>query len=178
MRKSLGLITIGALSGAALLFVIQKIPAEPGSTFGRSITVDTIPTLSGADLDIARDSSFVDINSIEAVLALPTEFSRREALHVLAGRSDADRLQKLIFDGDRISDRTLRGSILTILFRRLAEVDPQTALALARIDPYGKDDGIENTIWRTWARNDLGEAIFAVKTQTRRSYQEDAAQSL
>ena len=178
MRKSLGLITIGALSGAALLFVIQKIPAEPDSAIGRSITVDTIPTLSGADLDIARESSFIDINGIEDVLALPTEFSRREALHVLAGRSDADRLQKLIFDGDRISDRTLRGSTLTILFRRLAEVDPQTALALARIDPYRKDDGIENTIWRTWARNDLGEAIFAVKTQTRRSYQEDAAQSL
>ncbi|MGB5491600.1 MAG: hypothetical protein WBM76_12305, partial [Woeseiaceae bacterium] len=62
MRKSLGLITIGALSGAALLFVIQKIPADPDSAIGRSITVDTIPTLSGADLDIARESSFIDMN--------------------------------------------------------------------------------------------------------------------
>jgi hypothetical protein len=178
MWKSLGLILFGALAGAALLFALQEIPAEPGSSISPSIAVDTIPTLSNADVAIARASSFADINTIEDILALPTVFSRREALYVLAGRSDADRLQELIFDGDRISDRTLRGVTLGILFSRLAEVDPQTALALARVDPYKKDGGLGRTVWRTWARNDLDKAIFAVKTQTSRSYQEDAAQSL
>jgi len=178
MLKSLGLITAGALCGAVLVLLLQKIPTESESANGQSIVSESIPTLSMAELEAARDTHFVDVSSIEGVLALPTEFSRREALYVLAGRSDADRLQQLIFDADRISDRTVRESMLSILFRRLAEADPKTALALARVDPYEKDDSFEGVIWRTWARNDLDEAIFAVKTQTRSSYQDAAAQRL
>ncbi len=178
MWKSLGLTLIGALFGAALLFVFQKILAEAGATAGLSVADYAMPTYSAADLEMARDSNFVYINEIEDILALPTEFSRREAMYILAGRSDADRLQKLIFDGESISDRTVREVMLNILFIRLAEADPQTALALARLEPYKRDDSFENAIWRTWARNDLDDAIFAVKTQTSRSYQEDAAQSL
>lgn len=178
MWKSLGLITFGALSGTALLFAFQEIAFAPESTTSRPITANSIPTLSDADLDIARGTGFADINSIEEILALPTVFSRQEALHVLAGRSDTDRLQKLISDGDRIAERALRDSTLNILFKRLAEVGPQTALALARVDPYKKDEGLERTVWRTWARNDLDEAIFAVNTESNSGYQEDAAQSL
>jgi hypothetical protein len=178
MLKSLGLITAGALCGAVLVLLLQKIPTETEAANDQSISSESIPALSTAELEAARDTHFADIDSIESVLALPTEFSRREALHVLAGRSNADRLQQLIFDSDRISDSTVREGMLNILFRRLAEADPKTALALARVDPYEKDDGFEGVIWRTWARNDLDEAIFAAKTQTRGSYQDAAAQRL
>lgn len=168
----------GALCGAVLVFVVQKEPVQPEARMGQSVAVQAHPTVSHADVEKAPDSGFVDVKSIQDVLAQPTEFARLEALHVLAGRSNATRLQELISDGDLIEDRTVRDSTLIVLFKRLAEVDPQTALALARIEPYSKDDGFENAIWRIWARNDLEEAIFAVNTQTRRSFQEAAAQSL
>ncbi|MCH9693476.1 MAG: hypothetical protein K0U72_03110 [Gammaproteobacteria bacterium] len=178
MWKSFGIFAIGALSGAAFLLAFQNVDDAPEPTANEPIAANTIPTLSDADVDSARRSGFADINSIEDIVALPTVFARREALHVLAGRSDADRLQKLISEGNRISERALRGSVLNILFKRLAEVDPNAALALARVDPYKNDDSLERTIWRTWARNDLDEAIFAVNIESNSGYQADAAQSL
>ncbi|MBT8068726.1 MAG: hypothetical protein KJO09_15895 [Gammaproteobacteria bacterium] len=178
MLKSLGLITIGVIGGVALALLLQAIPTELGAGSGQSIAVENTPTLSAGAAEAVRDNGFADIRGIEDVLAMPTEFARREALHVLAGRSDADSLQELIFDADRISDRTVRESMVNILFRRLAEADAQTALALSRVDPYNKDDGFEGVVWRTWARNDLDEAIFAAKSQTRASYQDAAAQRL
>lgn len=178
MLKSFGLVTVGILCGAVLVLLLQKISTEPGSASGQSIVVENTPTLSASAVEAVRANSFIDVRGIEDVLAMPTEFARREALHVLAGRSNADGLQKLIFDADRISDRTVRESMLNILFRRLAEADPQTALALSRVDPYEKDAGFEGVVWRTWARNDLDEAIFAAKSQTRASYQDAAAQRL
>ena len=178
MWKTLSLISIGALIGAALVFIFQGAPLDHGAEINRPASLQQGLTLSPADIQAARESNFADVQEIQDLLALPTEFARLEATHALAGRSNADRLQKLIFDGDRISERTVRDSTLTILFKRLAEVDPQTALALARIEPYSKDDGFEYAIWRIWARNNLDDAIIAVKAQAGRSYREAAAQSL
>ena len=70
--------------------------------------------------------------SIEEVVALPTEFARSSALYAIAGRSDSADVQNLIFEANRIADDEERVRLLGILFFRLAETDPRSALALAR----------------------------------------------
>ena len=178
MWKSLGLLAVGVLGGAAVVYFLPApVPAldqpliEP-----RLVAPEAV--LSDEQVESARADRFASIRSVEDVLSLPTQFARNEALYVLAGRSDADQLQSLIHEGNRVDDKYVRDAMLGIFFGRLAEVDPPTALALARVEPYSRNETLENTIWRTWARNDLDEAIFEIKTQTNRRLQERAAQTL
>ncbi|MEM7276926.1 MAG: hypothetical protein AAF385_02280 [Pseudomonadota bacterium] len=178
MWKSLGLIVIGFVSGALVATILLEFTQTLNSPFSQPFAVDDTSKLSHADLEIARGTGFEDVNGIEDIVAFPTDFSRREALYVLAGRSDSDRLQKLISDAYRISERALRDSALSIFFRRFAELDPLSALALSRVDPYKKDEGLGRTVWRTWARNDLDQAILAANSESNRAYRADAAQSL
>ena len=178
MWKSLGLIAVGVLVGAAfVMFVLPSTGPGAPATAERSLVAPE-RVLSDTEVDVARSDSFESIRTIQDVLSLPSQFDRDEAMYVLAGRSNAGELQALIFEGDRISDRYTRNSVLGILFRRLAEVDPQSALALARVEPYNNSKTLENTIWRAWARNDLDSALFEVKTQSQRSMQVAAAQVL
>lgn len=178
MWKSIGLFVLGALLGAALLFGLLRETNGPVSRAAPKIPVTSIPTLSEAETASIRASGFAELGSITAVLALPSEFTRREALYALAGRSGPDALQQLIFEAERVDDEALRDTLLGILFRRLAEADPKTALALARVEPFQRDSGIEQTVWKTLARNDLDEALFMAKTQTREDRQRAAARAL
>ena len=72
----------------------------------------------------------------------------------------------------------MRADLLGILFFRLSETDPQSALAVARTDQFRSTRSIERIVWRTWARKNLDDALFAAKTQTSRAEQNSAAQSL
>ncbi|MEQ8207243.1 MAG: hypothetical protein RIA65_13815, partial [Woeseia sp.] len=67
---------------------------------------------------------------------------------------------------------------LEILFFRLAELDPPSALAIVRSSPFNQMRSLEPTVWHAWARNDLDEALFAAKTQPTRVLQKTAAKHL
>ena len=176
--------TMVALIGGVILGILAMLaiarfgPMDtlPSDEIVRDI-VD-VPTMAQAVAEKHRDEQFTKLISVEDVAALPTEFARSEAMHVLAGRSDSAGVQKLIFEADRIADVVERASLLDILFFRLAEIDPHSALALARTDYFYAMRSIERTVWHAWARKDLEDALFAAKTQTSIVHKKSAAQSL
>lgn len=167
-----------ALGAMATYFLRPQPPVAPNSP--RTVTRD-IADVSQMTATLAkqhREERYVNLASIDELLALPTPFARMEALHVLAGRSDSASIQQLVFDASRIADDTERDALLQVLFSRLAEMDPHSALALARTVPFDTVRTVEQAVWRAWARLDLDEALFAAKTETSLTNQNRAAQSL
>jgi len=178
MKTSILALFAGVLLGVlAMLFADRLTPSEGQA---RRVVRDLViaPAMTQATADKHREERYRNVTTIEGVMALPTEFARAEALYALAGRLGSGAIQALLFDADRIADDVERVQLLGILFFRLAEVDPQSALALARTDQFRTVKSLERTVWRTWARKDLDEALFAARTQTSIVDQRLAAQSL
>ena len=175
---------MAALCGGALIGVLTTLFAvrigQPGNSSPGDIVRDIVGVsqMEQAVAEKHRDEQYVNLVNIEQILALPTGFARSEALHLLAGKSDSAGVQNLIFEANRIANSVERVGLLSILFFRLAEVDPKSALALARMDQFRTVKSIERTVWRVWAREDLEEALIAAKTQTSTMHQNFAVQSL
>lgn len=170
MQSRLGLFFAGGLVGVGLLVAGQFItrqqsPLESTGTEAPEFPAAHEPLVSGR----------VDLSG---VLALPTEFARRQALYGLAAQSDGDRLRSLIADASQISDRRDREVALAVFFRRFCDLDPRAALTLANSDPHARTERYRNVVWQTWARNDLADAIFAVNTIPRHDDQVAAVQNL
>lgn len=115
---------------------------------------------------------------LATIMALPSVFERTTALHLLASQSDASETQNLIFEANEIVDEFEKDEALVVLFSRLTELDPRTALQLARTDPFAGAKSVERSIWRTWAHTNFDDALFEAKTQTSMVLQKSAAQSL
>ena len=174
----------GALIGGIVLGVLAvlvaislgwntpRVPMESGATRAESpISVTNLfapPTSENT-------GSSVGLND---VLQLPTIFERATALHMLAANSDASTVQNLIFETTELVGEFEREDSLVVLFERLTELNPRIALNLARTDEFATTKAIEQSVWRTWARNDFEEALFEAKTQTSLVNQKSAAQSL
>ncbi len=175
---------MAALGGGILIGILATLAATRFGASGAPGPEETVrdivnvPKMAQAAAEKHRVEQYVGLTSIEEIVALPTEFARSSALYVLAGRSDSADTQALIFEADRVADDVQRVHLLEVLFFRLAEIDPQSALALARTDSFSKVKSIEQTVWRAWARKDLDDALFAAKTQTSTAHQNSAAQSL
>ena len=170
-----GGVLLGILATIAFVRFGPSINPAPGDIVRDIVDV---PQMAQAVAEKHRDEQYASLGNIEQVLALPTEFSRSEALHVLAGRSDSAGVQSLIFEANRVADSIERVDLLNVLFFRLTESDPQSALALARMDQFKTVKSIERTVWRAWARKDLEGALFAAKTQASLVHQNFAAQGL
>ena len=179
MNRMIPVLGGGVLLGilATLAFVRIEQPSNPPADDIVRDIVD-VPQMAQAVAEQHRDERYANLVNIEQVLALPTEFARAEALHVLAGRSDSAGVQNLIFEANRIADDVERVALLNILFFRLTEADPQSALALARMDQFKAVKSFEQTVWRAWARKDLDDALFGARTQASAALQSFAAQSL
>lgn len=167
----------GLIAGAATVWFLAQAPApESAESVVRDIV--SVPRMSDADAEVHRVSGYAGLQSIADIQALPSPFARLEALYVLAGRSSGEELQGLIFEANRIADEVERQDSLLVLFYRLGEIDPQSALALARTDYFRGVTMIERIVWRAWSRADLDDALFAAKTQTTAANQNKAAQAL
>ncbi|MCZ6772683.1 MAG: hypothetical protein O7G83_12015, partial [Proteobacteria bacterium] len=158
---------MAALIGGVLIGILAMLGAAlfgPSSNQSPDEIVRDIadaPKMTQAVAEKHRDEQYTRLTSVEEVIALPTAFARSEALYVLAGRSDSAGVQNLIFEANGVADYVERDSLLNILFFRLAEADPRSALALARSDHFNAIKSIERTVWRAWARKDLEDALFA-----------------
>ena len=135
-------------------------------------------TLSATAAEAHRDQHYRELNSVEEIIALPTLFAKSEAMYALAGRSNAADIQRHIFDANRIADDDIREEALDILFYRLTEIDPRSALALARTPSFRADSSIERSIWKLWGLNDLNAALTAAKALPAASQKRFAAQGL
>lgn len=137
-----------------------------------------VPKMRAAEADSHREDRYARIRSIEDTLALPGDFAQTEALFVLAGRASSAEVQELIHEANRIADPTDRTAALSILFLRLAEVDPLSALTLARMPGFSRNRSLESTIWRTWSKLDLDAALAAVKDLPAPGDRDRAAQTI
>ena len=137
-----------------------------------------VPRMRAADAEAHRQDRYARIRSIEDTLALPGDFAQTEALYVLAGRADSAEVQALVHEANRIADPTGRNAALSILFLRLAELDPLSALTLARLPGFSNIRSLESTIWRTWSKLDLDTALQAARNLPNAADRERAAQAI
>ena len=137
-----------------------------------------VPKMALSAAEKHRSERYVNVSGVEEIVSLPTAFARSEALYTLAGRASSAGIQNLIFEANRIADEMERVDFLEVLFFRLTEIDPHSALALARTDYFKAIKSIEQTVWRTWSRRNLKEALFAAKAQESIDHRNSAAQSL
>jgi len=149
---------------------------EPAAEIVRDIL--DVPKMSVAAAEKHREDRYAALQSIDQIYALPSEFGRAEALYALAGRSDSGGVQNLIFEANRIANTEERSGALNILFFRLAELDPKSALVLTRTEYFRSDKNFERRVWISWGRRDLDEALAAANAETLSSRKNSAAQSL
>lgn len=179
MARTIAAVIGGVLLGILIMLAVARLgppTRQPPDEIVRDIV--NVPKMAEAAAEKHRIEQYVGLTSVEEIVALPTEFDRSSAMYALAGRSDSAGVQNLIFEANRIADDMERVRLLDILFFRLAETDPQSALALARTDSFRATKSIEQTVWRAWARKDLDDALFVAKTQISIAQQNSAAQSL
>jgi len=179
MAKLIAAVIAGVVLGILVMLAAARL-GPSGNEIPDEAFRDIVDVLkmSPAAAEKHRVEQYINLSSVEEIVSLPTEFARSEALFALAGRSDSAGVQKLIFGANRIADEVERIDLLKILFFRLAETDPQSALALARTDHFESIKSIEQIVWRTWARKDFEEALLAAKTQSSLAHRNSAAQSL
>jgi hypothetical protein len=160
MFRLLALAVLAFLAGAAATFVLVK----PDATAQRSAqagspVIENVPTVSLAEAESHRDNRYRSMHTIEDTLALPGDFAQTEALYALAGRSDSAGVQNLIFQANGIADRLDRKAALDILFSRLTELDPRSALALSRTGEFRAERYLEAGVWQSWGQLDLDAAL-------------------
>jgi len=175
-RLIIGLLS-GAMLGAVLTygFLSRDTIVAPAEVV-RDIVV--VEKMSLVVADKHRQDRYATLATVEQIYALPTEFGRAEALYAVAGREDSAGVQKLVFEANRIANTEDRAGALNILFFRLTEMDPQSALALARMDGFYGDRELERRVWIAWGRRDLDEALAAANAQSSSVRKNSAAQAL
>ena len=164
MIRSVLILVSGAALGALLAAWLSGStgPATAPERFAhvpetREVLVDR--SLSIEEARVLREDAYAAISTVEDTLALPTEFDRMEALFVLAGRSDAAAVQDLIYQANGIAEPAQRGRAIGILLGRLTDLDPKSALAIARSPALSGMRAFEFEVWETWSRQDLESAL-------------------
>jgi hypothetical protein len=170
----------GVAIGALLTWVFMGTDEAAVDRAAPDIVRDIVdaPKMSANEAEELREERYESLLTVEQIYELPSDFARAEAMYSLAGRSDSAALQNLIFDANRIADTKDRSAALNILFFRLTELDPESALALARTESFRGNKSHEQRVWVAWARRDLDAALFVAKTQTSNTNMNMAARSL
>lgn len=180
MRRSVILLLFALIAGAIAGSLLTRGYLARQDPAAAAIVRDLVatPAMPQTVAEEHRKDNFTALGTVPEIMQLPGAFTRSEALHVLAGRADGAAVQGHIFAAARIADDVEREQALGILFSRLAEIDPASALALARTEYFAAIRSVEATVWGTWARKDFDAALFAAKTQTSAMDQNNAAQAL
>lgn len=156
MRKIVIPAVLALAVGAAALYLLA---GRNGLPPGGAPTLGDVPSMSAAEAASHRAARYAAIDSIEDLLGLPGHFARMEALYALAGRADSATVQTLVFQASGIADPSDRKDILLVLFARLAELDPLSALALSRTPGFAADPAFAREVWRRWGGLDLDAAL-------------------
>ena len=177
MQRSFAFLGAGIIVGAVLMLTLYgRSPDLEQLADVRDLTADI--QIDSAEIDEHREDSYRSLDTVEDLLKLPTDFARREAAHVLAGRSDSAKVQELIADASRISDTGARDAMLEIFFTRFTGLDPRSALAVSRFEQFRNDPDIERVVWVQWARRDLDSALFEATVQATFAERYRATQAL
>ncbi len=176
-RNQLAALLVGVLIGSVTTVALR--PAPETERFAVLVKPDMpeVSDISVAEAEFLREGRYENISTIEETLALPTDFAETEALYTIAGRADSGGVQDLVYQAARIQDRTDRQAALFILFLRLTELDPKSALAISRTPTFRSETRYENEVWTAWGRLDLSAALEEAKAGTA-AQKNFAAQSL
>lgn len=175
MARAISMAAAGFVLGIAATYIAFHLPRDAAQSLP---LIENVPTMSREAAELHRNSRYAGIGSIEETLALPGDFAQAEALYALAGRSDSAAIQNLIFQAGRITDPSDRSAALDILFLRLSELDPRSALALSRADEFRGNRQIEARVWHNWGKLDLDQALAAAAALESAAQRNLAAQSL
>jgi len=172
MTRLIAAAIVGAGIGAAATWFYLSAPVPTVIPELPAIVRDIrdVPAMSTDEAASHREQRFASMTTIAEMLRLPSDFDQTEALYVIAGRSDSAGIQDLIDQANRISDLSDRRGALSILFARLTDIDPQSAVAIAG-QAFGGDRTVEASVWRSWARNDLDgvlQAASELRPETRK----------
>jgi hypothetical protein len=137
-----------------------------------------VAPMTAAEEATHRAQRFEAMTTVEETLRLRSDFDQTEAMYVIAGRSDSAQVQNLIFQALRIADASDRRAGLSILFSRLTDIDPHSAVAMAGQAPFTAERSVEPAIWRTWSRSDLDAALLAASALTPASRRRRAAEAI
>lgn len=172
MNKLIPGLLIGVLAGLGVGYAAFHSPETSLARFSVAPKTDlkALPEIEPAVAAVHRQERYADLQTMEDILALPGDFAETEALYLIAGRADASGLQNLIYQAAKISDRRDRNAALEILFMRLTDLDPESALAISRSPAFSGNSDHEYRVWFAWARSDLDAAIDAasIVNSTRR----------
>ena len=153
-----GISVVAAVASLAIWAVLGNSGAGRSQTTTEVVRdIQDVPRKTEVETVSHREERFAPLTTIEEILALPPEIDRTAALHDIAGRSDSAQVQNLIDQVNRVTDAFDRRGGFDILFSRLTDLDPQSALAIATQTPYADEPSIEATVWRSWALRDLGD---------------------
>lgn len=166
MNKVIIGLLVGMLIGGFAAYHIAANSPAPSRLEAPDRVIESVTEISVAEAEAHRVDRYASIKTIEDTLALPTDFAETEALYVIAGRADTFGVQDLIQQALSIADRNDRRAALSILLLRLTELDPYAALEIARDPALGNSMPYERTVWTTWGRLDLDEALAAAKNGT------------
>lgn len=178
MRRLILGFVIGAVGGGVATWMWFDDPPLSAAPPVVIRDIRDVPRMSEQEAATHREHRFASLTTVEQILALPSDFDQTEALYVIAGRSNSAQLQHLIDQANRVADASDRRAGLGILFARLSDIDPQSALAMAGRMPYAAEQSIEASVWRSWGRLDLAAALQAASELTPLSRKSRAAQAI
>ncbi|MEQ8205837.1 MAG: hypothetical protein RIA65_06655, partial [Woeseia sp.] len=103
MARSMTALAGGVLIGVLAMLAIARFETSGDRAAPAAVVRDiaSVPTMTPAIAAKHREERYANMTSIEQVVTLPTAFARSEALHLMAGRSDAADIQTLIFEANR-----------------------------------------------------------------------------
>lgn len=119
----------------------------------------TLLGLAFVSISLAQDN----INSVQGAMRHSGGFAQLDALYTLAASSDGMEVQAFIFEADELDDAISRRSALIVLFSRLVELDPKSAIAIARSPRFANDRRYESEVWTEWGRIEMTAALDAAK---------------
>jgi len=175
MARVILALAIGILAGGAGSWYVLH---ESTALKNGSLSVTKQSTLPASDADTQRERGFESLNSIDEILTLASDFDQTEALFVLAGRSNSRDVQDLIGQAQTISDARDRRAALSILFSRLADIDPLTAVALSAQPEFAHEQAVLSAVWRSWADDSPIRAINFINEMASARERQSASQSL
>jgi hypothetical protein len=163
-RKTVLLGTAGVVLAGAAIYWVQLNPGVQEQLGLPVPAVEAHPELlSTQEATVQRASHYQDVDSVAETLELPSNFARREALHVIAGRADAGQLRSLISEAKRVSDAAIRADSLEILLLRYVEVDPPAALKSAQETDRSAAPRLVSVVIGAWSRTQLDAAMAAAR---------------
>ena len=170
-----------ALIGFILGFLLAlNYVAEKPSAAIETAALVTKNTISETDIALpsipAIPKRSPPPRSIEDIMLLATEFQQTTALYSAAEQADLQTVTQLIFQAAKIADLSDRKGALSILFSRLVEINPESAIEISGQARFKNYQGIERSIWRGWARSDFTKALAAANRLEDQARKEMAAQ--